>query len=535
MRLDQDWKEIQQASADPLDLKTKPSDLAYVIFTSGSTGKPKGVQVEHRSVVNFLNSMRREPGIDRHDTLLAVTTLTFDISVLELFLPLVVGAKVVIVGDKIAKDGLQLAEMLQRSGATIMQATPATWRLLVEAGWAGAGEGAAGAGDSKLKVLCGGEALPRDLAEQLLERSASLWNMYGPTETTIWSAVDRVESGDGLPPIGRPIDNTQLYILDAKLKPVPIGVPGDLYIGGDGLARGYLHRPELTADRFVANPFCRDGQARMYKTGDVVRYRPDGNIEFLGRADFQVKIRGFRIELGEIEANLDQHPGVRQAVVMARQAGTKTDDKQLVAYLVPETDTRPNTNELREFLRQELPDYMLPASFMWLDRLPVNPAGKIDRQALPEPDTSRPELQIEFVTPRNKTEETLAEIFAGVLGLDQVGVYDNFFDLGGASIQSLEIGALAKSRNLHVTPAMLFQYPTIAELAEVATPAMPAGEADAVACHGNGNGTLVALERYPRPAHAYANRTRHRCVNVARPRNPMRLSRAWGSICRRRS
>ncbi|HUS40456.1 MAG TPA: 3-oxoacyl-[acyl-carrier-protein] synthase III C-terminal domain-containing protein, partial [Pirellulales bacterium] len=250
--------------------------------------------------------------------------------------------------------------------------------------------------------------------------------------------------------------------------------------------------PELTADRFVANPFCRDGQARMYKTGDVARYRPDGNIEFLGRADFQVKIRGFRIELGEIEANLDQHPGVRQAVVMARQAGTKTDDKQLVAYLVPETDTRPNTNELREFLRQELPDYMLPASFMWLDRLPVNPAGKIDRQALPEPDTSRPELQIEFVTPRNKTEETLAEIFAGVLGLDQVGVYDNFFDLGGASIQSLEIGALAKSRNLHVTPAMLFQYPTIAELAEVATPAMPAGEADAVACHGNGNGTLVA-------------------------------------------
>ncbi|NIL98278.1 MAG: amino acid adenylation domain-containing protein, partial [Planctomycetales bacterium] len=481
VRIDDDWPTIAQHSTAALGPTAEATDLAYVIFTSGSTGKPKGVQLEHRSVVNFLNSMRHQPGMGPQDTLLAVTTLTFDISVLELFLPLSVGGQVIIVEEKVACDGGKLAKLLSQSPATIMQATPATWRLLVEAGWPG---------DPQLKVLCGGEALPRDLAEQLLQRCASLWNMYGPTETTIWSAVDRVQSGDGLLPIGRPIDNTQIYILDSRLQPVPIGVAGDLFIGGDGLARGYLHRPQLTAERFVPNPFSTQAATRMYKTGDIARYRTDGNIEFLGRSDFQVKIRGFRIELGEIEANLNQHPAVGQAVVMARQTGPREDDKQLVAYLVPAAETQPNTTQLREHLRQELPDYMLPATFLWLDRFPLNPAGKINRQALPEPDTSRPELESAYVPPRNDNEQTLAQIWADVLGLEKVGVHDNFFDLGGASIQSLEIGAIAEREGLKITPTMLFQHPTIAELAaaapQVASPAPP------TATESKGNGSVVA-------------------------------------------
>ena len=240
--LDQQWDSIEKESKKNLDLDIESSQLAYVIFTSGSTGKPKGVQIEHRNVVNFLESMRSEPGMSPRDTLLAVTTLSFDISVLEIYLPLTTGATVALVSREITSDGKQLAKVLSESGITVMQATPATWRLLIEAGWQG---------DKKLKILCGGEAMPRDLAEQLLERSGSLWNMYGPTETTIWSAVFPVVSGEGSVPVGRPISNTQIYILDERMHPVPVGVPGHLHIGGDGLARGYLKRPELTAEKFV--------------------------------------------------------------------------------------------------------------------------------------------------------------------------------------------------------------------------------------------------------------------------------------------
>lgn len=454
--LDRDWSRISQQNTQPPPATASAEDLAYVIFTSGSTGKPKGVQIEHRSVVNFLHSMQRTPGISADDTLLAVTTLTFDISVLELFLPLTVGAQVVMVGREVAADGQQLAETLIRSEATIMQATPATWRLLVEAGWEGS---------QQLKILCGGEALPRDLADQLLPRCDSLWNMYGPTETTIWSAVDHVSDEVGPVSIGSPIDNTQIYILDARMQAVPVGVTGDLYIGGDGLARGYLDRPELNAERFVSDPFSSAPHARLYKTGDLARYRADGRIEFLGREDFQVKVRGFRIELGEIETHLNQHPAVCESVVVARQVSDKLDDKQLVAYLVPHDEQVPNVSELRDFLKQQLPLYMIPAVFTTLDTLPLNPAGKVDRQALPTPDDSRPRLRHEFVAPRNEIEELVADIWASILNLDQVGVHDDFFELGGASIQSLEIAQRLTAAGYQASPVMIFQYPTIGDLA----------------------------------------------------------------------
>ena len=289
----------QQSEVNPLSELTS-GDLAYVIYTFGSTGRPKGVQIPHRAVVNFLLSMRRQPGLSAQDTWLAITTLSFDIAALELFLPLIVGARLIVASRDTATDGVALGETLNRAGVSVMQATPVTWHLLLAAGWQGKPD---------LKILCGGEALPLELAQQLLPQAASLWNLYGPTETTIWSTVCKIEPGDEVVTIGRPIANTQIYLLDSQLQPVPVGVPGELYIGGDGLARGYLNRPELTVERFIPHPFSSNPGARLYKTGDQARYRPDGTIEHLGRLDFQVKLRGFRIELGEIEADAESASG----------------------------------------------------------------------------------------------------------------------------------------------------------------------------------------------------------------------------------
>ncbi|MDZ8263386.1 non-ribosomal peptide synthetase [Nostoc sp. ChiQUE01b] len=333
--LDKDWQDIATQSQDNLDTNVNPDNLAYVIYTSGSTGKPKGVQIIHGSVVNFLHFMGQHLELTEQDTLLSVTTLSFDIAVLEIFLPITLGARVVTVSREEAMDGIALIAKLS-NGVTVMQATPATWQLLLEASWQGSKD---------LKILCGGEALPRKLAKQLQQRCATLWNVYGPTETTIWSATYKVASKDGQVLIGRPIANTQFYILDSQLQPVPVGVPGELYIGGAGLARGYLHRPDLTEARFIPNPFGRgrgaeglasrgDGENcdRLYKTGDLVRYLPDGNVEYLSRIDHQVKIRGFRIELGEIEAVLTQHPSVQKGVVIDRE--DIPGQKRLVAYVV---------------------------------------------------------------------------------------------------------------------------------------------------------------------------------------------------------
>ncbi|HUR81387.1 MAG TPA: amino acid adenylation domain-containing protein, partial [Thermoanaerobaculia bacterium] len=419
---------IDRATLDKLTGNRQPatgnqpsaSDLAYVLYTSGSTGKPKGVQIPHRAVVNFLDTMREQPGLTEDDVLLAVTTLSFDIAGLELYLPLTTGARIELVSRETAADGRALAEVLK--GATIMQATPATWRMLLEAGWEG---------DPKLKILCGGEAMSADLAETLLDRCGSLWNMYGPTETTIWSTVEQVERADrdvrgATVPIGKPIANTTVYVLDKELQPVPIGVAGELHIGGAGVARGYLNRPELTAERFIDDPFVPN--ARVYKTGDAVRWLADGRLEYLNRLDNQVKVRGYRIELGEIESALRKHPSIKDAVVIVR-------NQVLAAYVIGSATSQ----ELREFLRASLPEYMIPSFFIALDAFPLTPNGKVDRKALPEVDHASRESEDAFVAPRDALETQLAKIWCDVLKIPAASVHDNFFEHGGESILALRM------------------------------------------------------------------------------------------------
>jgi len=451
---DSEWEIIARESEVVPIITTEPENLAYVIYTSGSTGKPKGVQVPHRAVVNFLNSMRQRPGLSEQDILVAVTTLSFDIAGLELFLPLSVGARTVLVGSEIAADGSRLASILKTSGATVLQATPPTWRLLMETEWPT---------PHQFKVLCGGEALPRKLADHLLDRASCVWNMYGPTETTIWSATHRVESGGGAIPVGRPIDNTQIYILDLYLNPVPVGVYGELYIGGAGLGRGYLNRPNLTAEKFIPNPFSTEAGSRLYRTGDLARYLSDGAIQFLGRIDQQVKVRGFRIELGELEAVMSQHPGVAEAVAVVRE--DTPENKQLVAYVVGKVLSTPTVSELRSFLKEKLPDYMIPGVFVMLETLPLSANGKVDRRALPAPGAVRAET---FAGPRTPIEKKLAEIFIEVLKAESVGIHDNFFDLGGHSLSATQVGSRVRNVFRVELPILcLFESPTIIELAAV--------------------------------------------------------------------
>ena len=368
-----------------------PEHLAYVMYTSGSTGRPKGVAVAHRSVVNVLDAMRRAPGLTAEDVFLAVTTLAFDIATLELLLPLSVGARLEVVTRDVATDGTTLAARLVASGATAMQATPATWRLLIEAGWPG---------NPGFKILCGGEALRPDLARELGKRGASLWNLYGPTEATIWCTVHPVSAGDDPVLIGRPIQNVECHILDGRLEPTPIGVPGELYVGGVALARGYLNRPELTAERFVGNPFSIDPAARLYRTGDLARYRADGTIEYMGRLDHQVKLRGFRVEPGEIEAALAAHSDVASAVVVLRESSA--GNARLVAYLTPSDGGHPDTWRLQEFLRRQLPEYMVPTAFVVMERFPLTPNGKLDRAALPNPDRSSDRMPMRSSRPARR-------------------------------------------------------------------------------------------------------------------------------------
>jgi len=459
--VDSDWTMIAQAAPTNPPLCTMPVNLAYVIYTSGSTGRPKGVMLEHRSLVNFLCSMQKEPGLTANDTLLAVTTLSFDIAGLELYLPLITGARVVIAKREEVVDSVALQRLLNSSQATLMQATPATWRMLIDAGWMG---------NSSLKVLCGGEALPRELADQLVERTGELWNMYGPTETTIWSTVERVENGHEAISLGKPIANTSIYIVDEHGQLVPRCIAGELYIGGEGLARGYYKREELTRERFLPDPFSKTNEARMYRTGDVARWRTDGKLEYLGRTDHQVKIRGYRIETGEIEAVMAQHPAVGQAVVVARD--DFGGDKRLVAYLVPSSGSNgsepnlPSTSEWREYLRQQLPEYMVPAVFIKLEQLPVTPNGKIDRKQLPAPDERRPELSSGYVPPQNVAEEKIAALWQEALGVEQIGRFDNFFDLGGHSLLMAQVhGRLQIEFKREVSMLDLFRYPTINSLA----------------------------------------------------------------------
>ncbi len=454
--LDPRWKALTGESGDAVATDVTSSNLAYVIYTSGSTGKPKGVQLEHRSVVNFLCSMQKQPGFAPKDVLVAVTTLSFDIAGLEMYLPLLSGGRIVIAPREATYDGRLLSELIEKSKATVIQATPATWRLLFESGWRG---------DRNLKVLVGGEALPAELAHELVARCGEVWNMYGPTETTIWSSVYRVQGDEGrILPIGRAIANTTFYILDDARQPVPIGNEGELYIGGEGLARGYFERPELTAEKFVPDPFSALPQGRMYRTGDLARFREDGNVEYLGRLDHQVKIRGFRIELGEIEAVLDQHADVLRSVVVAREENS--GDKRLVAYVVCDTESTVGSAELREHARKQLPDYMIPSAIVQLATLPLTPNGKVDRKALPAPKATDFASDANFVAPRDPVELKLANLWEETLGIHPIGVKTSFFDLGGRSLLAARLFTqISRAFGKDLPLATLFRAPTIEQLA----------------------------------------------------------------------
>jgi len=402
------------------------SSTAYVIYTSGSTGRPKGVSVPHEALINFLASMRDAPGITREDRLLAVTTLSFDIAALELLLPLTAGARVVLATRDDATDGHALLQLVRRHAISVLQATPSTWRLLLESGWQG-GEG--------IKGLCGGEPLPADLAADLMPRLTELWNMYGPTETTVWSTTHRVQGDERPVPIGKPIANTQAYVLDDSGRLCPRGVRGELWIAGTGVAEGYWQRPELTNERFVADPFGVPG-SRMYRTGDVGRLRFDGVLECAGRTDFQVKIRGHRIELGEIEAVLVQHPSVSRAVVDARTL--PGSGLSLCAYIVGSEGSDPDPQSLRDHLRERLPEYMVPAAFTTIASVPQTLNGKVDRRALPDPEgvLARSSSHA-FQLPQTPTEKALAEVWSELLYVPEIGRHDNFFDLGGHSLLAM--------------------------------------------------------------------------------------------------
>ncbi|WP_418054994.1 non-ribosomal peptide synthetase [Pseudomonas syringae] len=448
---------LAQPDDNPLRTELPPEHLAYVIYTSGSTGLPKGVQVSHQALSNFLHSMQQQPGLSAHDRLLAITTISFDIAALELYLPLANGACVVLASRETTMDGVQLQHLLAEQHITVMQATPTTWQMLVNSGWAG---------KQDLRIFCGGEALPRSLARELLSRSSELWNLYGPTETTIWSCVERVdELGESVTvPIGKPIANTRLYLLDAQQQPVPQGVAGELYIGGAGVARGYLNRNDLTAERFLTDPFSQDPTARMYRTGDLGRYWADGTLEYLGRNDDQVKIRGFRIELGEIEARLVACPGVKEAVVIALEG--RPGEKRLVAYVVAQPATTLDLAALRAELASHLAEYMLPSVFVMLDALPMTPNRKLDRKALPAPGADD-FAHRQYEAPQSETEARLAAIWSDLLGMEKIGRHDNFFELGGHSLLTVQLQArLHQDIGVEINLRTLFGMGSLLALAE---------------------------------------------------------------------
>lgn len=450
------WRDKAATALVPSPQDAQPADAAYVIYTSGSTGKPKGVCVPHGAVANFLQSMREAPGITADDRLAAVTTLSFDIAVLELMLPLTVGAEVILVSRDTTMDGNALRTLIEESGATMMQATPGGWRLLLDAQWPGS---------SRFKALVGGEGLPSDLAQLLLQRCGEVWNMYGPTETTIWSTLWRVEPARvaqrGVS-IGKPIANTTVWILDAQGQRCPIGVPGEIVIGGIGVTLGYLDRPELTADRFIPDPWGAAG-SRLYRTGDRGRWGNDGLLEHMGRFDFQVKVRGYRIELGEIEAACNEVPGIGNSVVITRE--DQPGDVRLVAYVSPSPNAKIDLAELDRRLRERLPQYMLPQHVVTLDAIPFLPNGKVDRKALPKPSATRDQAA-ERVAPRNERERIVLEHMERVLNLPGLGIRDDFFALGGHSLLAARLATLL-SREFDVTVPLrvLFEAPTVERLA----------------------------------------------------------------------
>lgn len=494
--LDVDHSGVAETSADPLEADpqsdARSEDPAYVIYTSGSTGEPKGVAVPHRAVVNLLTSMARKPGLSPQDRLLAVTTPSFDISVLELMLPLGVGGTVVMASEAQATDGRALAELIARESISVLQATPSRWHMLIDSGWIGS---------PQLKALVGGEPLTSSLAKQMLARCGEVWNMYGPTETTVWSSCWRV-STDKLQSIalGHPVANTSIQVLDDHRQLCPIGVPGEIHIGGAGVALGYYKRPELTAERFIHQcEVPKPLNLRLYRTGDRGRWRHDGSLEHLGRLDDQIKLRGFRVEIGEIEARLLSHPAVARAVVMLREDAP--DQRRLVGYVVPEK-SMPSRDQLRHHLRQWLPDHMVPGLFVELVSIPLLPNGKTNRLALPAPPGgSGSNAALE--APRNATETAILKIWKEVLQVEAFGIQDNFFDLGGHSI--LAVGVVSRIETELDRPCalrLLFEHPTVADLAAALDQTQPESTTEVplvmLQPHGRGPGLflLAGAERY---------------------------------------
>ena len=430
--------------------KNKKSDnLAYVIYTSGSTGRPKGVAIEHKNTTALLQWAREKFSPEEIAGVLASTSISFDLSIFEMFVPLSSGGKVII-----ARDALELPTLQTAEPVTLVNTVPSAMAELMRTG---------GVPTSVRTVCLAGEPLPTRLVQQIYQQQTieKVFDLYGPTEDTTYSTF-ALRSVSGPATIGRPIANTQIYLLDAQLQPVPIGVAGELYIGGSGLARCYRNRPELTAEKFIPNPFGDEPGVRLYNTGDMARYLPDGNIEFLGRVDSQVKIRGFRIELGEIESILVQHPSVREAVVVVQE--DNPGQKRLLGYVVAK-DTE-DVSAMRNFLQEKLPGYMIPSVLIFVDSLPLTPSGKIDRRALPAPDGSRPELQNAFVAPRSSTEEKVAATWTEVLELGKVGINDNFFDLGGHSLLATQvISRLGDVFGVEIPMRVFFENPNVARLA----------------------------------------------------------------------
>jgi len=460
--LDADWEHIALAKLENPSTGVAPVHLAYTIYTSGSTGKPKGAMNTHQGICNRLLWMQQAYELTPSDRVLQKTPFSFDVSVWEFFWPLLTGARLIVARPEGHKDSAYLVRLIVEQEITTLHFVPSMLQVFLEAP-------SLEVCCSLRQVMCSGEALPKELQERFcLRLDAKLHNLYGPTEAAVdvtFFACER-DNTNQIVPIGRPIANTQIYILDSHLLPVPIGVPGEIYIGGVGLARAYLNRPELTAEKFICNPFENSKVSRLYKTGDLARYKSDGNIEYLGRLDHQVKIRGFRIELSEIEAVLREHFEVREAVIIVQEE--RLGNKRLLAYVVPNQESVPNESALRHFLTEQLPDYMVPSVFVILQALPLSPNGKLDRKALPVPDQLRREGQETFVAARNKLELQLTKIWQEVLDIQPIGVKDNFFALGGHSLLAMSMFTQIEQKLGEYLPlTTLLQAPTIEQLANI--------------------------------------------------------------------
>lgn len=453
------WLKLSDYSTENIPVKAAPYNLAYVLYTSGSTGMPKGVEIEHSNLYNLLLSVQKMPGLTDKDKLLAVTTISFDISITELFLPLITGAQLVLTDSQSTKDGGALLDIIRNEHITFIQATPVTYKIMLEAGW-----------DEliDMKVTSTGEPLPKDLALKLLPRCTALYNMYGPTETTIFSTGKQIKTEEEQITIGKPVDNTSIYILDEDFKQVPHGETGEIYIGGKGVARGYFNKPEMTSQRFIFDPFAGDPKGRMYRTGDLGKILPDGDILCFGRIDNQVKIRGYRIELSEIEFILSQQKNIKEAVVLSLK--NRAGEDRLVAYVVAigikDSSKAAEIQHWKAVLKAALPAFMVPNDFVLLDALPLTANGKIDRNALPNPEINIDTNSSSYVAPRTRLEKLVAEIWTACLKIENIGINDNFFELGGHSLAAVQVITRIKNETgKRIRLANFFEYPTVEQLA----------------------------------------------------------------------